>query len=158
MFPLGILLLAFGKTTMTKFSIKGIFGAAVLALASPAFSAERSIVCEYKKHGNGGWLGDAALFVFDEEKGTAEAYDGVIDYMLGKPIPVKMARVSTQRLQFNWRVDSIPTNFTSGVTELVGVSFQATVNTKTMKSTMRAIPSVDVLNNTKATGACRSAK
>ncbi|MGR3713934.1 MAG: hypothetical protein ACU0A6_12545 [Shimia sp.] len=117
-------------------------------------SAERVLLCEYKKHGRGGWVGEAALFVFDEAKGTAEAYDGVIDFMHGKPIPVKMQRASTQRLQFTWGVEDIPTNFTSGVTELVVVSFRATINTKTMKGSIRATPSVDVLNNTKASGSC----
>lgn len=141
---------------MKKIALTALF--AISTLSSTAFAAERALLCEYKKHGRGGWVGDAALFIFDEEKGTAQAYDGVIDFVHGKPIKVKMHRASTQRLQFKWRVNKIPTNFTSGETRKVDVNFSATINTKTMAGTIKAIPTVDVLNNTKATGKCRPAK
>jgi len=128
--------------------------AATIFLAGTAHGAERAFFCEYKS-GYGGWTPEAALFVFDEDKGTAEAYDFWIKTMHSKPIAVDMSRASTQRIQFNWRLNKIPSKFRGGETQLVDVNYRATINLKTKQGTVRVTPTVDVLNNTKASGKCR---
>ncbi|TCL09099.1 hypothetical protein BXY66_1142 [Shimia isoporae] len=123
-------------------------------LATPAIGAEQAFVCEYTS-GYGGWTSEAALFIFDEDKGTAQAYDYYIKEMHGGPIDVKLTRASTQRIQFNWEVKAIPSRFRSGDTRLVDVKYRASINMKTKQGSLRATPTVDVLNDTKATGKCR---
>lgn len=139
------------KLTSTLATVATLCGAGV------AYSAEQAFFCEYKS-GYGGWTPEAALFVFDEATGTAEAYDYWIKKMHGNPIKVEMSRASTQRIQFNWRLNKIPSTFRSGDTRLVDVSYRATINTKTKQGTVRVTPTVDVLNNTKASGKCRPVK
>ncbi len=130
---------------------------ATLSLAGNVQAGEQAYFCEYKS-GYGGWTPDKALYVFDEEKGTAEAYDYWIKKMHGNPIDVKLSRASTQRIQFNWKLKKIPSKFTSGDTRLVDVSYRATINLKTKQGTVRVTPTVDVRNNTKAVGTCKPVK
>ncbi|KPA22275.1 hypothetical protein shim_05530 [Shimia sp. SK013] len=143
---------------MKKLAYAATLATGLVTLAGPLLAAEQAFVCEYSSRGYGGWVGDAALFIFDEDKGTAQAYDGYIKEMHGKPIDVKMKRASTKRMEFYWELKAIPSKFRSGDTRLVDVSYRGSINLQTMQGTLRAMPSIDVLNNTKASGKCRPAK
>ncbi|WP_270729843.1 hypothetical protein [Shimia sp. Alg240-R146] len=143
---------------MNKLALAATLATGLATLAGPVLAAEKAFVCEYSSRGYGGWVGDAALFIFDEEKGTAQAYDGYIKEMHGKPIDVRMKRASTKRMEFYWELKDIPSRFTSGETIPVDVKYRGSINLKTMQGTLRATPSIDVRNNTKAAGKCRPAK
>ncbi|MCP4820418.1 MAG: hypothetical protein GY883_14590 [Shimia sp.] len=131
--------------------------AAFSTLATSALSAERAFMCEYKT-GVDVWTPEASLFVFDEEKQTAQAYDYFIKTMHGNPIKVDMSRPSQKRIQFNWKLKGVPTKFSDGDTLKVDLSYRATLNSSTKQATLRVVPNVDVLNGTKATGTCRPVK
>ena len=84
--------------------------ATVFLSAAAAFAASVEYHCDYKVHGQGGFLSEKAIFFVDEAKGTAKAFDNLVSAFHRKPITAELSHPTKKRIQLDWKVENVPIN------------------------------------------------
>ena len=113
---------------------KAMLAAALFLTGGSAFAAPVSYVCEYAAYTRTGWVPEKALYIIDEAKGTASAYDGFIRHLREKPMAVEMQK-SGKTIRMNYTLDGIPMQGNS----LGYVSYTVRLNPTRGKSSMTVI-------------------
>lgn len=114
--------------------------------------------CDYKVHGQGGFLSKKAIFFVDEAKGTATAFDNMVSAMHKKPIPAVLSRPTKKRMQLDWKIENVPisTNFKENFD--VSIKYKASINVTNNTSRVKARIDRELSNNLSASGSCKVKK
>ncbi len=84
---------------------------AVLAVVATVGSVSAKITqyeCRFDQSSarGGGWIPEIIFVTDDDQTGKATAFDPVIKYFIGEPIPVRRSRESKARVTFFWEVEA----------------------------------------------------
>jgi hypothetical protein len=138
---------AFCRDSLMKFSVFVV--AALIALA-PLSATARSIECTLSPNANsGGWVTDRYFFEVDEDAGTAQAVDAVVQHYNKGPIQARLTDSSAKKLVVSWDVKM--TNETGQMTKML---YRASIFKADNSVIVRAVPS-GYSNQFEARGSCK---
>ena len=103
--------------------------------ASIAHSKGMTYDCTFKQNDPYNWVPARVMVSMNEAKGTAEAYDGLINHLFGKPIRVKFTRRSAKSVQWDWSLDEIP----GKRNRTYRASYKVIINQETKKASIKIL-------------------
>ncbi len=106
--------------------------ALIVSFGITAASA-RVYECELTGHSPAGWIPSKLLLSVDEEIEAAMVLDGMIQELVGAPVPAEFKRRDKTSIKLNWRVKGIPLG---NRRQKVDASFGAILHTNTGKITV----------------------
>ncbi|MEQ3716212.1 hypothetical protein [Pseudophaeobacter sp.] len=107
----------------------GNIGLALLAglcIASQAQAADR-VMCEFTAHTRFGLVPPKVLIEFNDNRGSALAYDAQIHEVYGKPIAAELEETGSSRYTISWRIENLPLrgNSTASSQNIVRLNLKA---------------------------------
>ncbi len=131
--------------------MKSVFIAlAALVAMAPLSATARSIECTLSPNASsGGWVTDRYFFEVNEEAGTAQAIDAVVQQYNNGPIKARLTDTSAKKLVVSWDV-----KMTNGTGQMTKMLYRASINKANNSITVRAVPS-GFSNQFEARGSCK---
>ena len=120
-----------------------------LCIASQAQAADR-IRCELTAHTRFGRVPPKVLIEFNDNRGSALAYDAHIHEVYGKPIAAELEETRASRYTISWRIENLPIrgNTTSSAQSMLRL------NLKTMTASFTGYLG-GYANHARGSGKCR---
>lgn len=126
---------------------------AFLALV-PAMAQGEIFRCDIRPDGTGDWIPERLIFEWKPEQPSAEVWDPLIKYFIGKPIPARMVVANEKRLTFAWEINNMTNRAGPGRQFTPALVFRATVLKPSLRMILKSKPK-GYSNDYRGAGQCR---